>query len=107
MDMVVPAEGESPRDAFIKWRKWADDKVCCDYALKLEVQEGEDAYLNDLDDLVTPEVGINTFQLNMNGQHRLKDKDMMNVMDKIQRLGGLVMLNAENGAIVKENEAKV
>ena len=37
MDMVVPAQGESPMEAFTKWRKWADDKVCCDYALKMQL----------------------------------------------------------------------
>ncbi len=37
MDMVVPGQSESPMEAFAKWRKWADDKVCCDYALKMQI----------------------------------------------------------------------
>lgn len=105
VDMVVPEKGEAAKDAFIKWRKWADDKVCCDYALKLEVGGGDE--LDELDELVTPEYGINTFSLNMAGPNRLKDKQLIKAMEKIASLGGLAMLNAENGAIVKENETRV
>ena len=57
--------------------------------------------LDQLEDLVTPEVGINTFQIDMAGEHKLTDKEMMAAMDKISGLGGLAMLYAENGAIIQ------
>jgi len=27
VDKVVPDKGETAKEAFVKWRKWADDKV--------------------------------------------------------------------------------
>lgn len=105
MDMVVPGQSESPMEAFAKWRKWADDKVCCDYALKMQISGGTN--LDQLEDLVTPEVGINAFQIDMAGEHKLTDKELMAAMDKISGLGGLAMLYAENGAIIQESENKI
>jgi len=105
MDMVVPAPGETLIEAFAKWRKWADEKVCCDYALKLQL--AGDTNLDQLEDLVTPEVGINTFQIDMAGEHKMTDKEIMAAMDKIAGLGGLAMLYAENGAIIQESEVKM
>ena len=46
-------------------------------------------------------MGINTFQIDMAGEHKLTDKEMMAAMDKISGLGGLAMLYAENGAIIQ------
>ena len=35
VDCVAPEAGESLMEAYNKWRGWADDKVCCNYALRL------------------------------------------------------------------------
>ena len=105
MDMVVPAADETPIEAFGKWRKWADDKVCCDYALKMQLSG--DMNLDQLEDLVTPEVGINTFQIDMAGEHKMNDKQIMAALDKVAGLGGLAMMYAENSAIIQECENKM
>ena len=34
VDCVAPESGESLMDAYNKWRGWAEDKVCCNYALR-------------------------------------------------------------------------
>jgi len=107
VDMVVPAPGETAKEAFIKWRKWADDKVCCDYALKMCVREASDSTLAEMEQLSGPDYGVNLFTLNMAGEYRLKDNNLLTIMEKIGRLGGLAVLEAENGSIIKENESKV
>ena len=33
VDMVVPDKEETLSEAYARCRKWADDKVCCDYVL--------------------------------------------------------------------------
>jgi len=98
VDTVSPGEGETAKEAFVKWRKWADDKVCCDYGLKMEMVSGLEP--DQLEELVTPEVGINTFLLNLGGEHRLKDKPFLDTCQKIGEVGGLAMVNAENGVVV-------
>lgn len=37
VDFAIPAKGESLVEAFQQWRQWADEKVCCDYALHMAV----------------------------------------------------------------------
>ena len=35
IDCVMPGQDESLVEAYNKWRGWADEKVCCDYGLKV------------------------------------------------------------------------
>ena len=37
VDCVAPESGESLMDAYNKWRGWAEDKVCCNYALRFDI----------------------------------------------------------------------
>ena len=34
---MIPKKGESHLAAYEQWRKWADEKVCCDYGLHVAV----------------------------------------------------------------------
>ncbi len=38
VDCVHPAKGEAMTDAYSKWRGWAEDRACCDYALRVAVR---------------------------------------------------------------------
>ena len=37
VDFAIASKGQSLLDAYEQWRKWADDKVCCDYGLHIGV----------------------------------------------------------------------
>lgn len=108
VDMVVPEDGETLLEAYNKWRGWADDKVCCDYALKVAFPTINDDVKQEMEELVSSEVGINTFACFMAGQEKMmKDSELIETMDAVCKVGGLTMVFAENGDIVKEAERKM
>ena len=37
VDFVLGARGKSLLESYEQWRKWADEKVCCDYSLHVGV----------------------------------------------------------------------
>lgn len=37
VDFVLGPKGMSLLEAYDKWRKWADEKVCCDYSFHVGV----------------------------------------------------------------------
>ena len=37
IDTVLPGKDGSLVEAYNKWRGWADEKVCCDYGLKVSL----------------------------------------------------------------------
>ena len=37
MDFALPPKGGSLLESYDQWRKWADEKVCCDYSLHVAV----------------------------------------------------------------------
>lgn len=37
LDFVIPQKGKSLLEAYDRWRKTADPKVCCDYSLHVAV----------------------------------------------------------------------
>lgn len=39
IDFAIPAKGETLTKAYDQWRKWADGKVNCDYALHSAITE--------------------------------------------------------------------
>jgi len=108
VDTVVPDKEENMVEALDKWRRWADEKVCCDYALKVSLPRVDEEVSAQVEELTGAEAGVNTFVLNMGGRDRmLKDSELIEAMDQIARVGGLAMVHAENGDIVAEGERKM
>lgn len=108
VDMVVPDEEETLKEAYDKWRRWADDKVCCDYNLKMGITRVDDDIKQEMEELTGAEYGINTFMTWMSGRgNRLTDPQLLEVFDAVGKMGGLAMVHAENGDIVADNERRM
>ena len=51
VDFVIPKKGESLLEAYEQWRSWADEKVCCDYALHCAVTWWSDQVAQEMETL--------------------------------------------------------
>jgi len=109
VDMVVPDKEETLMEAFDKWRKWADDKVCCDYALKMAVPRHDPALEDEMAAMTSSaEVGVNMFSVFMSGDCSLSDSQLIDTFHTVSKLGGVVSVHhAENDEVVQEGERKM
>jgi len=108
VDMVVPDKEETLIEAFEKWRKWADDKVCCDYALKMAIPCHNPGVEDEMGVMTTAEVGINVFSVFMSGDKSLSDSQLIDTFHTASKLGGVVSVHqAENEEVVMEGERKM
>lgn len=102
IDCVVPTKDETLLEAYNKWRGWADEKVCCDYALKVTLPSVSEESLNEMRELTGEEFGVNTFCMSMEGENKLSDEDLMKGLEGIKEIGGLAQVHAESGEIVEK-----
>lgn len=108
VDTVIPDDGETLEEAYTKWRGWAEDQACCDYALKVALPSRVDnSVLTEMEMLSGEEYGVNTFHIDMIGQRQMKDADMVNAMTQIARMGCLAQVHAESGDIVERNTKRL
>lgn len=108
VDMVVPDKEESLVEAFDKWRRWADEKVCCDYSLKVALPKIDDDTKQEMEELTGSEYGVNTWMVYMSGKEMMmEDSELIETMNTVSRLGGMVMVAAENGDVIQVAERKM
>lgn len=107
IDTVQPGKEESLIEAYNKWRGWADEKVCCDYGLKMALPVVSEESLQDVHELTTEEFGINTFHVSMEGENKLSDEDLMRAFENVVSIGGLAQVHAESGEIIERNKKKM
>ena len=63
---------------------------------------------HDMEELASAEYGVNTFMCFMAGQDRMmRDPELIETFDTVSKIGGLAMVHAENGDILKEAEKKM
>ena len=106
VDCVVPEPQESMMDAVQRWRGWAEDKVCCNYALRVAVSPS--ASKQEMQELTTEDYGINTFRMSLEGEQRFRsDADLIDMMEAIKNIGGLAQVHAESGEVVEREEREM
>lgn len=108
IDFVLDGKGVPLLEAYDKWRQWADEKVCCDYAFHVGVTWWGDNTANEMETLVK-EKGINSFKVFMayKDVFMLDDTDLYNVFKKCKELGAIAQVHAENGSLIAEKAKEV
>ena len=71
VDMVVPDKEETLMEAFEKWRKWADDKVCVMMVGELSLENSEEiaGWMNGFLITLTGNVETSKCLLSLTGRH--------------------------------------
>lgn len=108
IDCVMPGQDESLVEAYNKWRGWADEKVCCDYGLKVALPgEITEDSLKEMKELSGEEFGINTFSMSMAGENMLNDQDLHRGLEYCAEVGCLAQVHAESGEIIERNTKRM
>ncbi|KAK2568287.1 Dihydropyrimidinase [Acropora cervicornis] len=108
IDFVIPKKGESLLEAYDTWRKWADEKVCCDYAFHMAVTWWSEEVGEEME-ICIKEKGINSFKTFMAYKDvmMLTDEEMYHCYKKVKEIGGIAQVHAENGTLIAENAKKM
>ena len=90
IDFVIPSKGESLLVAYDKWRKWADEKVNCDYSLHVAVTWWSDQVAKEME-ILSKEKGVNSYKMFMayKGVFMLQDNEMIQTFQKCKEIGAL------------------
>ncbi|OQV20142.1 Dihydropyrimidinase [Hypsibius exemplaris] len=108
IDFVIPPKGQSLVEGYHQWRKWADEKVCCDYGLHIGVTWWSEQVKADMETLVRDH-GVNSFKMFMayKGSIQVTDSEMIGIMNTCREIGALAQVHAENGDIIDENQNRL
>ncbi|KIH51074.1 hypothetical protein ANCDUO_18843 [Ancylostoma duodenale] len=93
-----------PVEAYKQWRGWADPKVCCDYGLSMAITSWNPKVEKEMEELVKPEYGINSFKffLAYSGLFMVRDEEFYQGMLTCSRIGAVARVHAENGPVIAE-----
>lgn len=108
LDFAIPQKDESLIQAYMKYRKLADGKVCCDYGLHVGVTAWNESVKQEIMDLCKM-YGVNSFKIFLayKDLYMINDEEMYHVFETCKELGAIAMVHAENGTLIKENTKKL
>ncbi|CAL8287036.1 unnamed protein product [Merluccius merluccius] len=108
LDFVIPQKGSSLLEAYERWRRTADPKVCCDYSLHVAVTWWSEQVKGEMATLAT-EKGVNSFKMFMayKGVFMLSDEELYSVFSQCKAIGAIAQVHAENGDLIAEGAKKI
>ncbi|CAK8683267.1 unnamed protein product [Clavelina lepadiformis] len=74
---------------------------CCDVGFHVDVTKWNDEVKQAMTSLAI-EQGVNSFRVHMSGRWQLDDWEIYEVLEHIKSLGGIALVHAENGSLVKK-----
>ena len=65
VDRIIPGNDETMEEAYAKWRGWAEDKACCDYAFTMALSgpEFSDTLASDMELMTSEDFGIKEIEI--------------------------------------------
>jgi len=100
IDFANQQRGHTLADALQTWHNKADGKAVIDYGFHITITDLAAAPETAMDDMVT--AGVTTFKLLMAypGTFMVDDETIYRVLRRSAKIGGLVMVHAENGIVI-------
>jgi dihydropyrimidinase len=99
IDFVEPAPGESLGFALEKRRELAQRKATIDFGLHMTIKQDDEQILQEIPALCTN--GCTSFKTYLTYEgFRLSDTAFLNVLCAVKNAGGIVLVHAENDAII-------
>jgi len=98
IDYAEQSKGGTLTEAVQGWRAKADPKVVIDYGLHVSIIDLREDVLDEMKDIV--EQGVSSFKCYLAYPDRLRDDELLQVMQRAGETGGLVNVHCENGWLV-------
>ncbi|XP_049791292.1 dihydropyrimidinase-like isoform X1 [Schistocerca nitens] len=108
INFAIPQKDESLIEIYEKYRKLADEKVCCDYGLHIGVTSWSDKVKEEMEELCKAH-GVNSFKFFMayRDLYMLDDGEIFEALHKCKNLGAVPLVHAENGAVIEQKTKRL
>lgn len=111
IDFAIQKQGDTLNSAFNQWMEKAQGKAVGDYAFHVAVTDFNEHTRKEIKGLVE-EKGVSSFKTFMayKGALMVDDRQIMGLMNEVEKYGAIVTTHAENGdladSLIAENRAK-
>ena len=107
VDFALPSPGQGLHDALKMWDN-KSTRANCDYSFHMAVTWWGEQVFDEMESVIKDR-GINTFKhfLAYKGALMVNDDELFASFNRLSELGGIAMVNAENGDVVAELSAKL
>lgn len=101
LDFATQEHGETLMQALSNWHKLADGKSCCDYGFHMAITEWNPKVRSELPEM--KKEGVTSYKLYMAYDNlRVTDDVILEVLEAVREVDGIVGMHCENGDLVKE-----
>ena len=102
IDFISPSSDQTLKEGYDLWRKKADGKVNCDYALHCILTKWNDDIKNEMKNLL--DLGVQSFKIFSAYKDALMmdDSNMYHIFSRTKELGCITMIHCENGNLIHE-----
>ncbi|XP_074651292.1 dihydropyrimidinase-related protein 3-like [Tubulanus polymorphus] len=99
--MEKPGEKETYLQVYDRWLNEIDEKVCCDYVLRVGITRWNEETPVDIENLIRTR-GVNTFVsfMTYKDMYQMTDADLYGIFKTCKQHGAMVQIVAENGDLV-------
>ncbi|MHC4990073.1 MAG: amidohydrolase family protein, partial [Planctomycetota bacterium] len=107
IEMVCPARGDDPAEAFALWKGKADGLAACDYSFHMGVSRFDDDTAAQLRAIVGQGVASFKVFLAYKGAFGIDDGELYRVLTLARELGVIVTAHCENETLVDERQREL
>src|SRR5256886_3624844 len=107
IEMVCPARGDKPMEAFELWRGKAEGNSACDFTFHMGVTRYDDQAEQDFREIVR--LGIASFKIFLayKGAFGVTDEELYHALTLAKKLGVITTVHCENADLVLELQKKL
>lgn len=98
IDFATQYKGETLHQGLENWHKKADGQASCDYSFHLAICDWNDGSDKELDSIVAE--GVTSFKLYMTYDTKVNDKEIFQILRRLQELGAIAGVHCENDGMI-------
>lgn len=107
IDFLIPENNQSLMQGFESWRKKADGRINCDYALHCILTKWNDDVKLQMKNMI--DLGVQSFKVFLAYKNALMmdSSHLYQILKRSKELGSIVLVHAENGDLIDEAQKEL